>query len=533
MAITIRTRSRILYGVVVLIGFSLGLNVVLIYQNSRSIEINQQVLAHAEQAKLATLDLIRNLHLMDLALRGYALTGQEAQRAATDSAKWNHPRIIKRIRTALQAQGFPDINRLDSVQTLLTSYFAMADTMLTLTHEKKLDEFLVLLRANRGYNVWFACKTFSDEVTAYETTVVATANEAIQAALHKSYILQFLIFILATPSLAYLAITTVKAFRLTDDLREVQLEKNKLLQATNEELDRQVKEKTKDLFAQNEAIKTHNTQLLLQQDEIRKAHETIAQQANQIEKKNKELAQEVENQTDYLRIANQELIEQNSRLQQFTYIISHNLRAPLARLKGLANLMEYAQMQNEKESLYQKMVKSARDMDEVIQDLSMILNIQRQNTLTRSEVILGNTLQKVLLTLEDEIAEVKAEVVYEASNEKIISVAPYVESIIYNLLSNAIKYRSPHRPLKIELKTFRTDSWICLKICDNGLGIDLTRHGHELFNLYKRFHLHVEGKGLGLYLVKTEMDAIGGKIEVESDPSTGTCFILYFNTQQT
>ncbi|TXH28416.1 MAG: HAMP domain-containing histidine kinase, partial [Cyclobacteriaceae bacterium] len=297
----------------------------------------------------------------------------------------------------------------------------------------------------------------------------------------------------------------------------------------NEELDRQVKEKTKDLFEQNESIKAHNEQLIIQQQQIKLANETIEAQAFQIEQKNKELAQEVERQTNDLLIANRELGEQNTRLQQFTYIISHNLRAPMVRLIGLANLLEYSEAAADKDDIYKMVVKSCRDMDEVIRDLSDILYVQKQNTLIRSEVDLNQMVRKVLVTLQDEISLVNATVGLRMGNERIISVAPYVESVLYNLISNAIKYRDPDRLLKLDIVSFTSNSFVCVEISDNGLGIDMNLHRENLFNLYKRFHQHVEGKGLGLYLVKTQMEALGGRIEVESEVNKGTRFALYFN----
>ena len=529
MASTIKARSRILYAVVSVIGILLAINAFLIYQNSLSIERNQLLLENAEQAKLNSLDVIRNIHLMDLALRGYTLTGQEEQLAATDSAIVNHPKIVKRLRSALQAQDFERLTELDSLEVRITRYFDQCSNMLVLVQEKRMDEFLVLLKANEGYHVWLEYKTFSDRVTAFEKRIVTEAGTNIQKALRNSYLLQFLIFLMAVPALGYMAVSTVKTFLLSDELRKSQQEKNKILQEKNEELDRQVKEKTKDLFEQNESIKAHNEQLIIQQQQIKLANETIEAQAFQIEQKNKELAQEVERQTNDLLIANRELGEQNTRLQQFTYIISHNLRAPMVRLIGLANLLEYSEAAADKDDIYKMVVKSCRDMDEVIRDLSDILYVQKQNTLIRSEVDLNQMVRKVLVTLQDEISLVNATVGLRMGNEKIISVAPYVESVLYNLISNAIKYRDPDRLLKLDIVSFTSNSFVCVEISDNGLGIDMNLHRDNLFNLYKRFHQHVEGKGLGLYLVKTQMEALGGRIEVESEVNKGTRFALYFN----
>jgi anti-sigma regulatory factor (Ser/Thr protein kinase) len=103
-----------------------------------------------------------------------------------------------------------------------------------------------------------------------------------------------------------------------------------------------------------------------------------------------------------------------------------------------------------------------------------------------------------------------------------------IQSILYNLLSNAIKYRSPERGLEITVTTHHKGNETILKVRDNGLGIDLASHQRNVFKLYRRFHTHVTGKGLGLYLVKTQMDALGGTIEVQSELNVGTTFITTF-----
>jgi signal transduction histidine kinase len=95
------------------------------------------------------------------------------------------------------------------------------------------------------------------------------------------------------------------------------------------------------------------------------------------------------------------------------------------------------------------------------------------------------------------------------------------------MLTNAIKYKHPKRGPVICIKSFIVDEYICVSFADNGIGMDLAQNKGKLFGLYKRFHFHVEGKGLGLHLVKTQVDALHGKIEVESQPGEGTTFKIY------
>ncbi len=109
----------------------------------------------------------------------------------------------------------------------------------------------------------------------------------------------------------------------------------------------------------------------------------------------------------------------------------------------------------------------------------------------------------------------------------LFAIRPMVQSIFYNLVSNALKYRSPNRELVVSARSYlvHPDKTI-IEISDNGLGINLKTQRENLFRLYKRFHHHVPGKGLGLYLVKTQLEIMGGKVEIESELDKGTMFRL-------
>jgi len=110
----------------------------------------------------------------------------------------------------------------------------------------------------------------------------------------------------------------------------------------------------------------------------------------------------------------------------------------------------------------------------------------------------------------------------------VFTVRPILSSILFNLASNAIKYRSPGRALNLRIKTSRTDEGVTLYVSDNGLGIDLGQNDRNVFGLYKRFHTHTDGKGLGLYLVKLQIESLGGSVQVESQPNVGTTFKVTF-----
>ena len=129
---------------------------------------------------------------------------------------------------------------------------------------------------------------------------------------------------------------------------------------------------------------------------------------------------------------------------------------------------------------------------------------------------LAESLNEAKATVESDFSEVR----------NLYTIPAYLDSILFNLMSNAVKYRDLTRNLVIKIKTQRADGNVCITMRDNGIGIDLGKSREKLFNLYQRFHDHVEGKGLGLFLVKTQVEALNGKIDVESKVNEGTTFTI-------
>ncbi|MBT1700160.1 HAMP domain-containing histidine kinase, partial [Fulvivirgaceae bacterium PWU4] len=258
----------------------------------------------------------------------------------------------------------------------------------------------------------------------------------------------------------------------------------------------------------------------------RQAYTTIAQQNEDIRARNENLEQEVQSRT-------KELLDYNQQLEQFAFISAHNLRAPVARIMGLGNVLNLGTIgPEERNRVYEKMVDTARELDRVVRDLNTILEIRKNNESPVTEVFFHEELALVKRYIEKEIEDTRSVIRADFSNApRIYSVKPYVESVLQNLLSNAIKYRHPARTPVISLKTEAVNGYICLTVADNGLGMDLELFRNKIFSLYQRFHSHVEGKGLGLYLVKSQILALGGKIEVESRVDEGTEFRVYFRNR--
>jgi PAS domain S-box-containing protein len=224
-----------------------------------------------------------------------------------------------------------------------------------------------------------------------------------------------------------------------------------------------------------------------------------------------------------------QLITQNNDLMQFSYIASHNLRGPVATLLGLVDLIEKEKKPESIKAISTHLLYSTRKLDDVIVDLTKILDIRSQQALAKEGVDLADTIENIREILSSQFSDSKAELILDLSeNQFLFSIKSYLHSIIYNLVANGIKYRSPNRKLVIRITSFKNENETGFTVGDNGLGIDLEKFQHKLFNLYQRFHNHVDGKGMGLYLVRTQTLALGGNIEVESKLDEGTTFKVTF-----
>ncbi|MEN7549375.1 PAS domain S-box protein [Rapidithrix thailandica] len=222
------------------------------------------------------------------------------------------------------------------------------------------------------------------------------------------------------------------------------------------------------------------------------------------------------------------LIQNNRDLEEFGFIISHNLRAPVAQILGLINLYQNNNIeQKEIAEITSHLRSSAKNLDAVIKDLNKVLEVRKGFDIVKA-VDLQQVARSAVNALDEPIRKAGIEIHLNFQEVRVIhSIPGYIYNIIYSLLSNAIKYRSDQRPQKIEIACKKKGKSICLSVSDSGLGIDLNLFKDKLFQMYQRFHLHVEGKGLGLFLVKNQVDALGGKIEVHSHVNEGTTFEVY------
>jgi PAS domain S-box-containing protein len=225
-----------------------------------------------------------------------------------------------------------------------------------------------------------------------------------------------------------------------------------------------------------------------------------------------------------------ELIASNKGLEQFSYIVSHNLRAPVANIIGLAEMLEEETYPpHVKEEFLRGILINIKRMDDVISDLNLILQVKRDVSEKRASTNMQQMVNNIQSSIQGIIEKEQVVILtdFSAINE-LFTLKSYLYSIFYNLIMNSIKYRQKDINPVIKIKSTINRGQITISFLDNGMGIDLQKKGAQLFGLYKRFHAHVEGKGMGLFMVKTQVEMLGGKIDVSSTVNHGTEFRIEF-----
>ncbi|OYX83164.1 MAG: hypothetical protein B7Y83_12380 [Flavobacteriales bacterium 32-34-25] len=222
--------------------------------------------------------------------------------------------------------------------------------------------------------------------------------------------------------------------------------------------------------------------------------------------------------------------EQNKRLLNFSYIVSHNLRSHTSNISSIVDLIDSSESEEEKEEMVQLLKSVSDSLNETMLNLNEIVNIQTNIGLVTENLNLKQYLDNTLTILADQI-ELKGVTIVSSINKdvEVNYNAAYLESILYNLISNAIRYSHHERNPTINIDCFTENKKTVLQISDNGIGIDLDKNGQKIFGMYKKFSNHKDSKGIGLFITKNQIDAMGGSITVESEPNLGTTFKVYIS----
>ncbi|MGV3589680.1 MAG: sensor histidine kinase [Adhaeribacter sp.] len=250
--------------------------------------------------------------------------------------------------------------------------------------------------------------------------------------------------------------------------------------------------------------------------------------------KQKELQDKLaERQQSALEHKNDELQKTNLDLDNFIYTASHDLRSPITNIEALMLLLKDDLVESEAlnpgtEEILQRVISSVNRLKQTIEDLTEISRLHQNS---------GENLSAEIINIQEVYEDILADLNYPGEQKACFMQTDFqvhqlqfsrknFRSILYNLVSNAIKYQSPERDCIVRIHTSLEEPYVVLSVKDNGLGMN-ARQQKQLFTMFKRFHDHVEGTGIGLFMVKRIVENAGGKIEVESKQDSGTEFKIY------
>ncbi|PZX52147.1 PAS domain S-box-containing protein [Algoriphagus ratkowskyi] len=228
--------------------------------------------------------------------------------------------------------------------------------------------------------------------------------------------------------------------------------------------------------------------------------------------------------------SNHRVNEQNKRLLNFSNIVSHDLKSYANNISSILDLINQASSEDEKSEMFELLKVISKEFSRTVNHLNEITRSQNLAKLNPELINLNELVEKTKMTLLVQIHTSNA--IITNTIDIIINVLAnpvYMESIILNLLTNAIKYRQQTKPPIVEVSCTQELGKTILKVKDNGKGIDLEKHGADLFGMYKTFHGNSDAQGIGLFITKNQIEEMGGQIEVESKENVGTTFTVTFN----
>jgi PAS domain S-box-containing protein len=237
--------------------------------------------------------------------------------------------------------------------------------------------------------------------------------------------------------------------------------------------------------------------------------------------------QKLEETNNSLVSVNDKLEKQGHQLKEFAYISSHNLRSPAGNIRALLDFYKSEPTEDNLSIVIEKLDTVSMDLLETINDLANVVKIKNEIANDLSVLSIEKLVSKTKDSLSQQIIDCKATIKIELDGlDKIMASKTYMESIMLNLLSNAIKYAKADIPPQIHVAVSESNDYVQLSVSDNGSGIDLNKHSKKIFGLRKTFHRNRDSRGVGLFITKAQVEAMGGTIEVISKPDVGSTFTI-------
>jgi PAS domain-containing protein/two-component sensor histidine kinase len=221
------------------------------------------------------------------------------------------------------------------------------------------------------------------------------------------------------------------------------------------------------------------------------------------------------------------LNDQNKRLQNFAYIVSHNLRSHTGNLQFMVKLHEESESADDRAEVFAHIKSISDSLCTTIEHLNEIVKIHTDTEKETKTLEFESVFKSVISALQSNIDSTDAKIEYDFTQCPVINYIPaYLESILQNLLTNSLKYRHMDRQPVIRCRTLKDHDHVYMIFEDNGIGIDLDRYGDKVFGMYKTFHQNPDAKGIGLFITRNQIESLGGSIKIDSTVNVGTKFTI-------
>lgn len=305
----------------------------------------------------------------------------------------------------------------------------------------------------------------------------------------------------------------------------VQHENLSIIENQKEFLEKMVTERTEEILTQNELLVRSQNQIKVQNEKLESQNRAYEKLRDLVLRQNQNLESAVNKRTVELANANQELKNNLKKIERFNFIAAHNLRGPVARILGLCMLVEKEETETEKESInyeiVEKLKHSTKELDTIIHDLILILDIQSKNEKNYVRINPEESIQRVLQQFSHEFKNEKLSAEVFCTVDTITVIPEYFDNILNNLFSNSLKYTTSGQENSISLKIEKLEDHIKITYSDKGIGFESSNFEDKIFEPFQKFHANKDGKGLGLFLIKSQINAMGGKIKLWSKPGQG------------
>ena len=244
--------------------------------------------------------------------------------------------------------------------------------------------------------------------------------------------------------------------------------------------------------------------------ELKKLNSRLEERNNELEKTQKALKRKI------------------SQLRDFAGIIAHDVRGPAANIKKMLELHESSTDVETRNKAYDLLKKTSNNLTVNLNELIQVLQIHLEKEIPYSDCALQNITDIVLLHFQENIEQSQAQIIFDFQIPILRYPKIYLQSILYNLISNSLKYTRKEVIPVIQISSFAKNNHNYLTVSDNGLGIDLNKFGKSLFQFKKSFHAGYDSKGIGLYLIRNQIEDLGGSIFAESEVDKGTTITVGF-----